>query len=153
MMYNDALRWLERIFNSSMLPRSPATTNEAWGGIYIAQPFKLAAGKRLTKSLNTLLIRRSVFVITGLTGECIFPATSRYCSNGYLINCTDALEIIVGLTGECKLRNPPKNRVSGQLHRRSLCLDRRFNRCLQNSCCLFSLQVHYTGECKTPNAG
>src|SRR6185503_18903510 len=47
-------------------------------------------------------------VIAGLTGECIFPATSRYCSNGYLINCTDALEFIVGLTGVCKLRKPPK---------------------------------------------
>ena len=34
--------------------------------------------------------------------------TSRYCSNGYLINCTDALEFIVGLTGVCKLRKPPK---------------------------------------------
>ena len=54
------------------------------------------------------LIRRSSFVITGSTGECFFPATSRYCSNGYLINCTDALEIIVGLTGKCKLRNPRK---------------------------------------------
>ena len=38
-----------------------------------------------------------------------FPEpTSRYCSNGYLINCTDALEFIVGLTGVCKLRKPPK---------------------------------------------
>ena len=37
-------------------------------------------------------IRRLVFVITGSTGECFFPVTSRYCSNGYLINCTDALE-------------------------------------------------------------
>ena len=55
---------------------------------------------------------------------------SHYCSNGYLINCTYALEIIIGLIGECKLRNPPKNGVSGQLHRRSLSLYRRFNRCL-----------------------
>ena len=47
-------------------------------------------------------------IIAGLTGECIFPATTRYCSNGYLIYCTDALEFIVGLTGVCKLRNPQK---------------------------------------------
>ena len=40
-----------------------------------------------------------------------FPATSRYCSNGYLINCTDALEFIVGLTGVCKLRNPQKRSI------------------------------------------
>ena len=52
------------------------------------------------------LIRRSSFVITGSTDECFVPAISHYYSNGYLINCTDALEIIVGLTGECKLRNP-----------------------------------------------
>jgi hypothetical protein len=52
MIYNEALRWLERIFNSFMLSLSPALTNEAWGGIYIAQPIKLAVGKRLTKFLN-----------------------------------------------------------------------------------------------------
>ena len=37
--------------------------------------------------------------------------TSRYCSNSYLINCTDALEFIIGLTGVCKLRNPQKRSV------------------------------------------
>ena len=34
MMYNEALRWLERIFNSFMLSYSLALSNEAWGGIY-----------------------------------------------------------------------------------------------------------------------
>ena len=48
-MYNEALWWLEVFFKCSKLSATPALTNEAWGGIYIAQPFKLAVGKRLTK--------------------------------------------------------------------------------------------------------
>ena len=52
MMYNKPLRWLEMFFKCSKLSATPALSNEAWGGIYIAQPFKLAVGKRLTKSLN-----------------------------------------------------------------------------------------------------
>ena len=47
MMYNEALGWLEMIFYSCMLVWSPALTNEAWGGIYIAQPLKLAVGGKL----------------------------------------------------------------------------------------------------------
>ena len=49
MMYNEALWWLEMIFGSCILPWSPAHTNEAWGGIYIAQPLKLAVGGKLTE--------------------------------------------------------------------------------------------------------
>ena len=79
----------------------------ALGGIYSPHTPKEPLGKA-DRIPERRLIRRSSFVITGSTGECFFPATSRYCSNGYLINCTDALEIIVGLTGECKLRNPQK---------------------------------------------
>ena len=52
MMYNEALWWLEMFFKCSKLSATPALSNEACGGIYIAQPFKLAVGKRLTKSLN-----------------------------------------------------------------------------------------------------
>ena len=77
------------------------------GGIYSPHTPKEPLGKA-DRIPERRLIRRSSFVITGSTGECFFPTTSHYCSNGYLINCTDALEIIVGLTGECKLRNPRK---------------------------------------------
>src|SRR6185312_88304 len=101
----------------------------ALGGIYSPHTPKEPLGKA-DKIPERRLNRRSSFVTTGSTGECNFPATSRYCSNGYLINCTDALEFLVGLTGECKFRNPPKNGVSGQLHRHSPFLHRRFNRCL-----------------------
>ena len=52
MMYNEALRWLEMFFKCSRLQQLKHTPNEAWGGIYIAQPLKLAVGKRLTKFLN-----------------------------------------------------------------------------------------------------
>ena len=74
------------------------------------------------------LIRRSSFVITGSTGECFFPAISHYCSNGYLINCTDALEIIIGLTGECKLRNLRK------MESLDNCTDAQFEHRRSNRC-------------------
>ena len=89
------------------------------GGIYSPHTPKEPL-RKADKIPERRLIRRSSFVITGSTGECFFPATSRYCSNDYLINCTDALEFFVGLTGECKFRNTSKNGVSGQLHRRSI---------------------------------
>ena len=53
---------------------------------------------------------------------------------------TDALKTNIGLTGECKVQNPPKNGVSRQLHRRSLFLYRRFNRCL--CVCLLFKSLH-----------
>ena len=36
-------------FKCSKLSATPAHPNEAWGGIYIAQPFKLAVGGKLTE--------------------------------------------------------------------------------------------------------
>jgi len=49
MMYNDALWWLEVFFKCSRLQQLQDTPNEAWGGIYIAQPLKLAVGGKLTE--------------------------------------------------------------------------------------------------------
>ena len=87
--------------------RPTICSNRPWG-VYIAHtPPKEPLGKA-DRIPESRLIRRSSFVITGSTSECFFPATSRYCSNGYLINCTNAIEFIVGLTGVCKLRNPQK---------------------------------------------
>ena len=74
----------------------------ALGGIYSPHTPKEPLEKA-DRILERRLIRRSSFVITG---ECFFPATSRYCSNGYLINCTDALEIIIGLTGDYAFCQP-----------------------------------------------
>jgi hypothetical protein len=37
-----------------------------------------------------------------------FPATSRYCSNGYLINAPTLLNFNVGFTGACNLQKPPE---------------------------------------------
>ena len=83
-------------FNFSSVQPYAAT---GLGGIYSPHTPKEPLGKA-DRIPERRLIRRSSFVITGSTGECFFPATSRYCSTGYLINCTDALDIIVGLTGE-----------------------------------------------------
>ena len=102
----------------------------------------------------------------------LFPATSRYCSNGYLINCTDALEIIVGLTGECKLRNPRK------MESLDNCIDAQFEHHQSNRCWTLALAsgsaapmihpivgssgalcwlglywAHCTGECNLPHVG
>ena len=49
MMYNETLRWLEVFFKCSRLQQLQHTPNEAWDGIYIAQPLKLAVGRKLTE--------------------------------------------------------------------------------------------------------
>ena len=141
MMYNEALWWLEMIFGSCILPWSPATSNEPWGGIYIAHTPQTSRWKKADKKFYHRLNRCSHFCHHRFNRWVQFPTSQRLLQSTDVINrCS------VGLTGECSCWKTNSLDNCTDVHQYLASVHPVYRFCL--SCC-----VQCTDVFKKPNVG